>query len=127
MTTKTVMKLSAAIETLTGVALILSPDFIATILIGVGLSGGGIAVARITGIALLCLALACWPGDYATRHAVCALFTYNLLASVYLVYLRVGGGFVGVLLWPACVIHALFALLLGRPAFRHGSPGEAKD
>jgi len=128
MSTKTVVMLSAAIEMLTGVALILTPSLIAAILLGVGLNGSGIAVARLTGIALLSLAIACWPRDFVAAHAVVALLTYNLLAAVYLASLRIAGGFVGwLLLWPVCFIHLLFALLLGQAVFRHGLPGGAID
>ena len=55
------------------------------------------------------------------RQATRALFTYNLLAGLYLGYLRVGGGFVSYLLWPACVLHIAFALLLVRPAYETAS------
>lgn len=110
--------LSAAVEVATGVALIVIPGLVAHVLLGSGLSDSGIAVARLTGIALLCLGLACWPGgDGATQHAIRALFTYNLLAALYLGYLRVGGGFVSYLLWPACIVHACLALWLARPAY----------
>jgi hypothetical protein len=44
------------------------------------------------------------------------LFSYNLLAALYLGYLRIGGGFVSYLLLPACVVHALLAFLPLRPA-----------
>jgi len=114
MTTRTLVRLSAAIEAATGVALIVVPDLVARLLLGAELSGSGIAVARVAGIGLLSLGLACWPtaGD-PTPSAVWALLAYNLLAASYLGYLRVGGGFVAFLLWPACVLHALLALLLG--------------
>jgi hypothetical protein len=129
MTTKLVVKLSAAIEMLTGAALILTPSVVAILLLGVGgLNGSGIAIARLTGIALLSLVIACWPRDHVTANAVFALLAYNLLAAVYLASLRVAGGFViGPLLWPACVLHLLFALLLGRAVVRHGLPGGAMD
>lgn len=118
MSTRTLVMLSAAIEVATGVALIAVPDIVAHLLLGAGLSDGGIAVARLTGIALLCLGLACWPGgDGATRPAIRALFTYNLLAAFYLGYLRAGGGFTSYLLWPACGVHALLAILFARPAY----------
>ncbi len=118
MTTRTLVRLSAALEAATGVALIAAPGFVVAVLLGAGLSGSGIAVARVGGFGLLSLGLACWPsGPDATAHAIRALFTYNLLAAVYLGYLRVGGGFVSYLLWPACVLHALLALLMARPAY----------
>ena|SRR5271165_5459921 len=115
--TTTVLRLSAAIEVATGAALIAVPGLVAHLLLGAGLSDAGIAVARLTGIALLCLGLACWPGaDHASNAAIRALFAYNLLAGIYLGYLRVGGGFVSYLLWPACGLHLALGLLLARPA-----------
>jgi len=122
MATRTLVVLSAAIEAATGAACIAVPDFVARMLLGTDLSAGGIAVARLAGIALLCLGLACWPGGGdATQSAIRALFTYNLLAAFYLGYLRVGGGFVSYLLWPACVLHAVLAILLARPAYEEVS------
>ena len=117
MTTRRLVMLSAAIEAATGLALIAVPSLVARLLLGAGLSDSGIAVARLTGIAVLCLGLAYWPsGGDATQPAIRALFTYNLLAALYLGYLRVGGAFVSLLLWPACVVHAVLALLLARAA-----------
>ena len=119
MTTRTLVRFSAAIEAATGVALIAAPDFVARLLLGTELSGGGVAVARVGGFALLSLGLACWPtADDATPSAVRALFVYNLLAALYLGYLRVSGEFVAFLLWPACALHALLAILLARRIVR---------
>ncbi len=101
--------------------MIADPDFVARLLLGVGLSNTGIAVGRLAGLGLLSLGLACRPGgDDASTQALVALFIYNLLAALYLGYLRVGAGFVSYLLWPACVLHALLALLLARPAYERG-------
>jgi Tumour protein p53-inducible protein 11 len=117
MNTRSWMTLSAAIEAATGLSLIAFPSVVGRLLLGAALAGSGIAVARLTGIALLCLALACWPsGNGATQPAVRALFAYNLLAALYLAYLRIGGSFVSYLLVPAFVVHALLAFLLLRPA-----------
>ena len=118
MTTRTLLKLSAGLEAATGLALIALPDWVAHAPLGTGLSASGIAVARVGGFGLLSLGLACWPGgDVATVPATRALFTYNLLAAAYLGYLRVGAGFDSYLLWPACALHALLAVLLARPAW----------
>lgn len=126
MTTSRLVMLSAAIETATGIALIADPGLVARVLLGTGLSSSGIAVGRVAGFGLLSLGLACWPsGDDATASATRALFIYNLLAALYLGYLRVGGGFVSYLLWPACVVHALLALLLARPAYARVSAKKA--
>ncbi len=115
MTTRTLVRLSSAIEAATGVGLIAVPDLVARVLLGVGLSASGIAVGRVAGFGLLSLGLACWPtADDATPSAVRALFVYNLLAALYLGYLRANGEFIALLLWPACVLHAVLALMLGR-------------
>jgi hypothetical protein len=119
MTTRTVVLLSAAIEMATGIVLFAVPGLAGRVLLGVDLSGPGIAVTRLTGIGLFSLGLACWPGqDDVTPHTARALFVYNFLAALYLGYLRVGGGFVSYLLWPACILHAALTLLL---AVRIGS------
>jgi hypothetical protein len=121
MTTVTLSKLSAAIEMVTGLALIASPGLVARILLSAPLADAGVAVGRLCGVALLSLGLACWPNeDVTSAQATRALFTYNLLAAFYLGYLRVGAGFVSYLLWPACVLHALLAVLLARPVYAIG-------
>ena len=118
MTTKAFVMVSSTIEAATGLALIIDPELVARILLGADLLGGGIAVSRVAGAALLALGLACWPGkDDATAQTTCALFLYNFLAAIYLGYLRAGGGFVSYLLWPVCAHHALLAFLLARPAY----------
>jgi hypothetical protein len=111
--------MSAAIEAATGIALIAVPNLDARLLLGTELAGSGVAVARVAGFGLLALAIACWPGrGDATTRATQALFLYNLLAGLFLGYLRVGGGFDGFLLLPAAVVHILFAILLARPAYQ---------
>src|SRR5271169_3734417 len=113
MKTRTLAMVSAAIEAATGAALIAAPDLVARVLLGAGLSDSGVAVARVAGFGLLALAIACWPaGDDSTPPATRALFVYNLLAGLYLGYLRVGGGFTSFLLWPACALHVVFGVLL---------------
>jgi hypothetical protein len=98
--------------------LIAIPDLVVKVLLGAGLSGPGVAVGHLGGFGLLSLGLACWPKrDDATARATRALFTYNLLAALYLGYLRIGGGFVSYMLWPAFGLHALLTILLARPAY----------
>jgi len=114
-----VTRASAALEAATGVALVANPTLVIHLLIGAQLSGGGIAVGRVCGIGLLALGLASWPSrNIETASATSALFVYNLLASLYFGYLGGSGEFAGVLLWPACFLHGLFALLLAAPAYK---------
>lgn len=123
MTATTLVKVSAAIEAATGVALIAVPEMVARLLLGAELSTSGIAVARVAGFGLLALGLACWPGNEdATPSAIRALVVYNLLAGLYLGYLRFSGEFVSYLLWPACAVHLVIGVLLVVLAYRTTSP-----
>ena len=82
-------------------------------LFGADLSAAGRALGRLAGFALLALALACWPGAAAeTRAAPRALLAFSLFTTLYLVYLGVGGELVGMLLWPAAILHAALTVLL---------------
>ncbi len=119
MTTKTLVLAGAALETATGVFLMADPGLVVHLLIGASLSGGGDAVARVCGLALFSLGLACWPSaSVVSAQAITALFTYNLLFALYIAYLGIAGGFVAYLLWPACILHASMALLVARPAYK---------
>src|SRR6516164_3327737 len=115
--TRLVATISAAIEGVTAIAIILDAEFVFWLVLGTRLPGSGIAVARVAAFGLLSLAIASWPrGTTVGTQAVQALFVYNLLAGLYLVYLRIAGEFAGYLLLPAGVLHVLLAALLGRPA-----------
>jgi hypothetical protein len=116
--TRTLETIAAAVEVTAGLALIVTPTLVVHLLVGASLTSGGIAVGRVGGFGLLSLGIACWPSaDAVTARGTLALFTYNLLSSLYIAYLSVVGGFVGYLLWPACALHAFLALLLARPAY----------
>ena len=47
------------------------------------------------------------------------MLAYNALAAAYFVVLGIGGEFVGVLLWPVAIVHAVLAVLLARTWFGH--------
>jgi len=86
-----------------------------TLLVLVGLSlvilmfGADIPVARVAGIALIALGLACWPGT-----PLVGMLIYSVAVTLYLTYLGIRGAWVGVLLWPAVVIHAILTFVLTR-------------
>jgi hypothetical protein len=83
-------------EALTGLALLIVPTLVARLLLGAELTGVSIPVARVLGIALIALGVACWPGP-----ALAGMLTYGAAVTVYLAYLGLVGGFAGILLWPA--------------------------
>ncbi len=115
---KRVLVLAAVSEAATGVALLIVPSLVGWLLLGEELTGVAIPVARVTGIALIALGLACWPGSEATgippTRALRAMLCYSLLATLYLAYMGIRGEWVGVLLWPAVAIHAILTTLLVR-------------
>jgi hypothetical protein len=94
----------------TSLILLLSPALFGRLILGAELSEPGRALGRLTGIALLAFAAACWPEPAA--KAIRAMFVYNLLATLYLSYLGIEGTSVGFLLWPAVVLHLLLTALL---------------
>jgi drug/metabolite transporter (DMT)-like permease len=105
------LSFAAVAEALTGLALMAVPSIVGRLLLGAELSGVTIAVARVAGIALVALGVACFSGGEAGR-GLSGMLTYSLLATLYLVYLGLGGEWVGSLLWLAAAIHAALTFLL---------------
>jgi hypothetical protein len=106
---KKVLILAALSEAATGLALLIVPSLVGQLLLGTGLTGVSIPVARVAGIALIALGIACLPG-----LALAGMLTYSALATVYLAYIAIRGEWVGPLLWPAVTIHAILMVLLAR-------------
>ena len=111
---KNVLTLAAVVEAATGLALIIVPSLIGRLLFGAEFTGVANPAARVTGIALLALGVGCWPGS----TAFCGMLTYSALATLYLLSLAIRGEWVGPLLWPVVVIHALLTALLARAWFQ---------
>ena len=106
---KKVLIVAAVAEVATGVALVIVPSLVGRLLLGEELAGVAITVARVAGIALIALGIACWPGPPRV-----GMLTYGAAVTVYLAYLGLAGGMLGVLLWPAVVLHAVLTALLAR-------------
>ena len=104
------LAIAAIAEIATGLALLAVPPLVGRLLFGAELSGVSLPIARVTGIALLALGVACWPG----ATALCGMLTYNALATLYLLYLGIRDNWVGPLLWPVVALHAILTLLLAR-------------
>ncbi|MBR0791898.1 hypothetical protein JQ631_22690 [Bradyrhizobium manausense] len=100
---------AAIAETVTGLALVIVPSLVGHLLLGTDLSGIAIPIGRLTGVALIALGIACWPGS-----PLIGMFAYNALAALYLGYLGLAGGLTGVVLWPAVALHLVLSILLGR-------------
>jgi len=104
-----VLKFTALAEMATGLALLLFPSLAGQLLLGEGLSGDAVPVARVAGIALIGLGIACWPGP-----AQIGMLVYGAAVMLYLAYLGMTYGSTGALLWPAVALHAILTALLCR-------------
>lgn len=102
---------AAAGEAVTGVALLVVPSLVGRLLLGEDLAGAALPVARVAGIALIALAVACWPGK-----PLIGMLSYSAAVTLYLGYVGLAGHFAGALLWPAVALHAILTALLTRAA-----------
>jgi hypothetical protein len=105
------LSFTAVAEALTGIALMAVPSTVGRLLFGAELSGVTVPVARLAGIALVALGVACFSTGEAGR-GLSGMLAYSLLATLYLVYLGLAGEWVGSLLWIAAAIHAALTVLL---------------
>jgi len=105
--------LAAVGEAATGVALLIVPSLVGQLLFGAELTGIAVSVARVTGIALIALGVACWPGP-----PLVGMLTYSVAVTLYLAYVGFAGGLTGILLWPAVVLHVVLTALLIRASTR---------
>jgi len=109
-----VLVLAAVGEAATGVALLIVPSLVGQLLFGAELNGIAVTVARVTGIALIALAVACWPGT-----PLAGMLTYSAAVTLYLASVAFEGVSTGVLLLPAVVLHGILTALLARASMSH--------
>jgi hypothetical protein len=108
---KKALVFAAVAETLTGLALAVAPSLVGWLLLGMETTGVAAAVARVAGIALIGLGVACWPGP-----PILGMLIYSASVSFYLGYLGATGAATGSLLWPAVALHIVLTALLARAA-----------
>ncbi len=110
------LKLTAIIETATGLGLMAVPSVVVRLLLGSPLdTSAAVMLGRVAGAALLALGVACWLArddtqSRAARGLVVAMLMYNLVATAVLAFAGIGLGLHGVVLWPAVVLHAVMAI-----------------
>jgi hypothetical protein len=116
MKSKQLFLVTAATEAATGLALLLSPSLVATLLLGASLDApAALAVSRVAGAALLALGVACWlaRNDGKSRGAVAlvtAMSLYNVTTVSILAYAGISAGLSGIGLWPAVLLHMALAV-----------------
>ena len=113
---KKVLALAAVGEAATGLMLIVYPPIVVRLLCGAGVSGFGVIVSRFFGISLIALSVACWPAE-GSAHPLYGMLTYSTIATLYMFAIGIAG-YVGILLWPAVLAHAILSVLLGRACLK---------
>jgi hypothetical protein len=117
---------TAGIEAGAGLGLLLAPALVAWLLLGGKLdTAATVMLARVCGVALLSLGVACWMArnggaSSAARGLVAAMGLYNVAVAALLVYAGTVAGLSAIGLWPAVVLHIgmaawCLAILRARP------------
>jgi len=113
---KNLLGISAIAELATGISSLAAPALLSQILLGSTLDTvAGLALARVPGVALVSLGLACWFGSRDTHSRaslgiVAAMLVYNLGVFALLVSLRYGAGMTGMGLLPVSALHVALAV-----------------
>jgi hypothetical protein len=113
---KTLLKVTAILETGIGFALATAPSKVFLVLLGSPLEApGGPVVGRVLGASLVSLGAACWfaRGDaqgQTDKGLIAALLLYNIAAASLLGYARIGLLLPGLGLWPAVILHSALAV-----------------
>jgi len=113
---KALLLATALIEAPTGLALLVAPAGLAPSLLGTTLDiPAANVVGRLTGAALVSLAIACAllapeGSSPAARKMVAAMLFYNAGAAAILAHAGLGLGLTGMGLWPAVLLHAAMSL-----------------
>jgi hypothetical protein len=120
--------LTALLEGLTGLALVLAPTFVISLLLSSPLDGPtGVLAARTAGIAILSLALAAWTVRDALdrKGIVLALLVYNSGVVLIFVQAILVFGLGGPLLWCVTGVHAASSIWGGLLLRKNASTGKA--
>jgi hypothetical protein len=113
---------AALAEAATGIALVVLPGAASWLVFGAASDGAGRAMARLAGIALAALAIACWPAEGA-RWPQRGILAYNAFAALLLISIGSAGLTVGWLLWPAAIAHVIMTVLLAVLMFWKAATG----
>ena len=97
-----------------GVILLAYPPIVVRVLFDAEIVGAGVIMSRLAGIALIGLGVACWPGPPRV-----GMLIYSVVVALYLAYVGFAGGFTGILLWPAVILHVILTALLTRASTRN--------
>jgi hypothetical protein len=125
--TRLLLVVTAAFEAATGLLLMIWPSGVLALLFGPATAAPlGPAGARVAGVVLLALGVACWfARDHGQRSAgkrmITAMLTYNVAVAAVLAAAGIRYAPVGIALWPAVIAHCLLAVWCVA-SLRRGAP-----
>ena len=103
---RSLLVVTALLEGMTGLALVVLPSRLATLLLGSSLdAAAALTLARVAGVALVALAVTCWLTRHdgqsrAARGLVAAMALYHTGVAIVLAYASIGFALSGLGLWP---------------------------
>ena len=106
---KKLLVIAGAGEAAFGLVFLVDPPIVVRLLFNSEITGAGMVMSRVAGIALIALGVACWPGT-----PLIGMLTYSAAVTLYLAYVGFAGDLSGILLWPAVVLHVILTALLAR-------------
>lgn len=115
---KKLFTITALIESVTGLILLISPSFLVFILLGASVdSVAGLLVGRIAGTALISLGTACWLArndekSISTKGIAVAMLLYNIVVALLLAYAGLNSSQIELSLWFVVLVHLLLAIWL---------------
>jgi hypothetical protein len=113
---KNLLSVMAVAEAGVGLVLVALPSLLATLLLGTSLDTPvAVTVARVAGVALLALGVACRLArsdgkSRAARGLIGAMALYNAGVAAVLAHAGLVAGLSGIGLWPTVLLHAAMAV-----------------
>ena len=110
---RTLLSVTAVLEAAAGLGIVVLPSVAASLLLGSSFDTvGALVVARVAGVALLALGVACWlarhdEGTRAVRGLVGAMALYNVGVLALFVHAALVWEASAIALWPVVVGHAV--------------------
>ena len=116
MSLRLLLLLSGGLEILAGLATLITPAPVVSLLLGVPADAVALVLARLFGAGVFALGLACLKarndvGSPAGVAVSIGITSYNMLAAVVLLWTAAGSGLGGLLLWGAGIGHATLGAL----------------
>jgi hypothetical protein len=116
MSLRLLLTLGGGLEILAGLATLITPAQVVSLLLGVPADAVALVLARLFGAGVFALGLACLKARDDVRSPAgvavsIGITSYNMLAAVVLFWTAAGSGLGGLLLWGAGIGHATLGAL----------------